>query len=108
MHRVILHQKAREAIKAFPDDVRYRVGRAIFLLQQGETLQMPLSKVMSSLAKGASELRIKGKDGIYRIFYLVKSEKGVFVFHAFMKKTQKTPLLEITLARVRLRELING
>ena len=69
---------------------------------------MPLSKSMHSVAKGVSELRIKGSDGIYRVFYLVKSESGILVFHAFIKKTQKTPPLEIELARTRLRELQNG
>jgi len=33
---------------------------------------------------------------------------GVLVFHAFAKKTQRTPPQEIELARKRLKELLNG
>jgi phage-related protein len=108
MKKVLFHSKVRSIIKAFPDDIKYKIGKALFFLQRGETLQMPLSKAMPSVGKGVSELRIKGTDGIYRVFYLVKAESGILVFHAFMKKTQKTPLLEIELARARLRELQNG
>jgi hypothetical protein len=37
---------------------------------------------------------------------LSASPKGVLVFHAFGKKTQRTPPLEIELARKRLKELL--
>ena len=107
MKKVIFHLKVRNLIKEFPDDVKYKIGKAIFFLQRGETLLMPISKAMPSVGKGVSELRIKGTDGIYRVFYLLKSQDGILVFHAFMKKTQKTPQLEIELAKVRLRELSN-
>jgi phage-related protein len=102
MRRVVFHHKA------FPQDVRNKIGRAVFLLQNGEILKMPLSRSMPIIGKGVRELRVKGVDGIFRVFYLLKSEDGVFVFHAFMKKTEKTPPLEIELARVRLKELYHG
>ena len=108
MKGVLFHNKVRGIIKSFPDDVKYKIGKALFFLQQGETLQMPLSKSMPSVATGVSELRIRGADGIYRVFYLIRSASEILVFHAFMKKTQKTPPLEIELARARLRELQNG
>lgn len=53
MKKVIIHAKVRETLKAFPDDIRYKIGKAIFFLQQGEILQMPLSKPMPSVGKGA-------------------------------------------------------
>jgi phage-related protein len=61
---------------------------------------------MPAVAPGVSELRIRDTSGIYRTFYLLKSERGVFVFHAFVKKTQKTPDQEIRLAQRRLREML--
>jgi phage-related protein len=51
---------------------------------------------------------VKGADGIFRVFYYLTSPKGVLVFHAFVKKTQRTPPLEIELARKRLRELLDA
>lgn len=62
---------------------------------------------MATITPGSYELRIKGKDAIFRIFYYVKSEKGILIFHAFKKKTQKTPFLEITLAKKRLKEMLD-
>jgi phage-related protein len=51
---------------------------------------------------------VKGEDGIYRAFYYTASPLGILVFHAFQKKTQRTPPLEIELARKRLKELLNA
>jgi phage-related protein len=63
---------------------------------------------MPSVAKGVSELRVRGEDGVFRVFYYAASAKGVLVFHAFAKKTQRTPPLEIELAKRRLKELLNA
>lgn len=49
----------------------------------------------------------QGADNIFRVFYYLASPKGVLVFHAFVKKTQQTPPLEIELARKRLKELLD-
>jgi phage-related protein len=62
---------------------------------------------MPSVANGVSELRIRGADGIYRAFYYMASERGILVFHAFVKKARQTPPLEIALARKRLAEVLN-
>ncbi len=63
---------------------------------------------MPSVAAGVSELRIRGEDGIFRVFYYVAAQQGVLVFHAFVKKTQRTPPLEIELARKHLKELLDA
>jgi phage-related protein len=59
------------------------------------------------VAPGVSELRVKGEGGIFRVFYFTAGVKGVLVFHAFAKKTQRTPPLEIELAMKRLKELLD-
>ena len=58
------------------------------------------------MAAGVEELRIKDRSGAYRVFYLIKLETAVLIFHAFQKKTTKTPLHEIELARTRLKEML--
>jgi len=68
---------------------------------------MPHSRPMPSVAAGVSELRVHGEDGVYRAFYFTLSAKGILVFHAFVKKAQRTPAAEIELARKRLRELLD-
>ena len=62
---------------------------------------------MPIVGRGVQELRVKDSAGIYRVFYLLQSSRGVIVFHAFGKKSQKTPVAEIELGRVRLREMID-
>ena len=105
MRPIILHPKARDAIRRFPKEARVRLGRGLFRLQMGETIAMPNSRPMPTVAAGVSELRVQGEDGIFRVFYCTAAPEGVLVFHAFAKKTQRTPPLEIELARKRLKEL---
>lgn len=83
-------------------------GKGLFLLQMGEPLGMPNARPMPGVGAGVSELRVKGKDGSFRAFYYAASSRGVLVFHAFMKKTQRTPPLEIELARKRLKQLLDA
>ena len=105
MKPALFHPKAREVIKAFPKEVRKELGKAIFDLQKGHPLGMPLSRPMPSVAIGVEELRIRDRAGIYRTFYFAKSLRGILVFHAFVKRTQKTPLQAIELGRKRLKEM---
>ena len=108
MKLVLFHPKAREAVRSFPDEIRDQLGRALYRLQIGESLGLPLSRPMPSVGTGISELRLRGEDGIYRAFYLVRNSQGIMICHAFQKKTQKTPPLEIELARKRVKEMLNG
>jgi len=108
MRPVIFHPKARDAIRRFPKEARAALGKGLFRLQMGETLRMPNSRSMPQVAAGASELRVRDTHGIYRVFYYTASTQGVLVFHAFVKKTQRTPPLEIEVAGKRLKELLNA
>jgi len=86
--------------------VRREIGKAIFDLQKGTKLSMPLFRPMPSVASGVEELRIKDRAGAYRVFYFIKLETAVLIFRAFQKKTSKTPAHEIELARTRLKEML--
>ncbi len=107
MKAAIFHPAALAAIRLFPEDVRRELGKAIFDLQRGETLAMPLSRPMPSVAPGAAELRIRDRTGIYRAFYYVRSSRGILVFHAFVKKSQATPRHETDVGKKRLKELLH-
>ena len=107
MKPALFHPTARKEIKAFPEEVRKELGKAILDLQKGHTLGMPLSRPMPSVALGVEELRIRDRAGIYRAFYYKKSARGVLIFHAFMKKTQKTLLPDVELGRTRLKEMLD-
>ena len=73
MTPAVFHPKARDAIREFPEDVRRELGKAIFDLQKGEKLSMPLSRPMASVAAGVEELRVRDRSGAYRVFYYAKT-----------------------------------
>lgn len=50
------------------------------------------------------EMRLKGKNTIARSFYFASSDCKIIILHTFIKKTQKTPAKEITIAKKRLKE----
>jgi phage-related protein len=103
----VFHLGARDAIREFPEDVRREFGKAIFDLQKGEKLSMPLSRPMPSVGSGVEELRVRDRAGAYRVFYYTKLADSILIFHAFGRKTQKTPPHEIELAQKRLKEMLD-
>ena len=99
--------KARAAGRDLAREIRDRLGNALYLLQQGERPGMPLSRSMPSVATGVCELRLHCDDGQFRAVYFTLSAHAILIPHAFVKKTPKTPALEIDLARKRFKELIH-
>jgi phage-related protein len=94
---------SREDIRNFPRAARKRAGYELYLVQSG--LDPFDWKPMSSVGPGAREIRIhSGRE--HRILYVAKFEEGVYVLHAFEKKTRKTPKADLELAGSRLRELM--
>ena len=49
MKPAIFHPAARAAIRLFPVEIRRELGKAVFDLQNGADLIMPLSRPMSSV-----------------------------------------------------------
>jgi phage-related protein len=62
---------------------------------------------MASVAAGVHELRIRDRAGIYRVFYYTNLADTTLIFHAFAKKTEKTPQHEILLPQQRLKEMLD-
>ncbi|WP_423382287.1 type II toxin-antitoxin system RelE/ParE family toxin [Burkholderia sp. LMG 32019] len=60
------------------------------------------------MGDGLYELRLKGLEGIARVFYCVVVDRRIVMLHAFVKKTQQTPLKELATARRRLKEVQYG
>ena len=55
---------------------------------------------MITIGVGVKELRIH-IDGQYRVIYVAKFPEAVYVLHAFNKKTQKTSVKDIEIAKQR-------
>lgn len=93
-------------IESWPSGVLADYARlAELLMEHGPSLKMPHSK---SLGQSLFELRPRGKEGIGRALYCFVAGKRITVVHAFIKKTQETPLRELKIARSRVKELSNG
>jgi phage-related protein len=62
-------------------------------------------KPMPTVGPGVQEIRIH--TGLeYRVFYVAKFAEGVYVLHAFEKRTRKTPKRDLELGRDRFGALI--
>lgn len=101
MFTVLTHDAALPELTALPAPLRGRMFRLIErLASEGNQLKMPHSKHIGS---GLFELRVGDKD-IARTVYAFASGKHIYILHAFVKKTQKTPAAAIETARNRLKE----
>jgi phage-related protein len=63
---------------------------------------MPHTRAMG---EGLHELRLKGPDGLVRVFYCVVGNRRIVMLHSFVKKSAKTPPKELAKARERLRKI---
>jgi phage-related protein len=102
------HPRALEFIRMQTASIRRQIGEALRDLQKGVTPGMPLSRPMSVIAPGVRELRVGDETATVRVFYATGKIGTTMVFHAFQKKSQKTPMREIDLARRRLREVFDA
>ena len=99
--------RALAFIRGQPTSIRRQIGEALRDLQKGAYLGMPMSRPMATVAAGVHELRVRGEGTQIRVLYCVRYLDRIIVFHAFQKKSQKTPLREIRLARHRLQEVLD-
>jgi phage-related protein len=98
-------KNCQKEIDEFPEEVREDLTEAVLRLELGRTLQFPLSRPMPSIGNGVHELRFRDRNGIYRVIYVFLKNEGIYLLHAFMKKTQQTSKQNIDLAKKRLKEI---
>lgn len=92
-------------ILELPKTLLAKYLRTIDLIEMfGANLGEPHTKAFGG---GLFEIRLKGQEGIARVFYCTAVGKEIIILHSFIKKDQKTPLKELELARSRLKEIKN-
>ena len=94
--------KLQAAVLALPAGIPARYfhftdRRQVF----GPDLGMPHTRAMGS---GLFELRLKSREGIGRVFYCTLVQRKIVMLHQFVKKTDKTPPKELTMALKRMKE----
>lgn len=68
----------------------------------GPNLGEPHTK---AFGEGLFELRLKGAEGIARVFFCTLVGKRIVMLHSFIKKTDKTPPRERAVAEARMKEV---
>ncbi|URI08327.1 type II toxin-antitoxin system RelE/ParE family toxin [Aquincola tertiaricarbonis] len=92
-----------EEILALPDTLAARyVVLTRRIMAVGPNLGAPHT---DAFGEGLFELRLKGQEGIARVFFCALVGRRVMMLHSFIKKTQRTPQREIEVARKRMKEV---
>jgi|SRR3989344_4029887 len=96
---VHLDEKAVKELGEFSKEIQ-RDFKAVFeILEKKGRLEFPEAK---KIAENLFEIRVY-REGAYRGFYAYIGKKYIVVLHFFPKKTQKTPLKHIRVAKRRLK-----
>jgi phage-related protein len=93
-------------IESLPLTLRVRYfALTLRMVETGPNLGEPHTEAFGG---GLFELRLKGAEGIARVFYCTQVGRRVVMLHSFIKKTQKTPVSERRIAEQRLKEIKNA
>jgi phage-related protein len=96
-------EEVQEEILNLPDTL---AARYIVLTRRIEALGPNLGEPHTkAFGHGLFELRLKGAEGIARVFFCTLIGKRVMMLHSFIKKTNKTPAKEFAVAESRLKEI---
>ena len=96
-------REVQEDIMNLPVTLQARyIGLTQRMLEYGPNLGLPHTDAFGG---GLFELRLKGVEGIARVFFCTMVEQEIVMLHSFIKKAQKTPLKELKLAKLRMKEL---
>lgn len=95
-----------QGILALPDSLAARyVVLTRRMVAVGPNLGEPHTK---SMGDGLFELRLKGAEGIARVFYCAQVGRRIVMLHSFVKKTSRTPPRELEIALNRMKEVKHG
>ena len=94
-------EPVRDWLRELDRDARRVIGGDVKTVQYGWPIGMPLVR---NLGDGLWEVRSRLRDGVARVVFV--ADPGLMVLvHGFIKKSQKMPTSELTLARRRVAEL---
>lgn len=93
-------EPVREWLRGLAPGIRLEIGSDVQKVQWRWPVSKPL---VGSFGSGLYEVRTSVGGNIYRVFFCIVGQVMVLL-HGFMKKDQKTPAMEIAVARVRQKE----
>jgi phage-related protein len=103
-YSVVYYSEAvQKQILELPDTLTARyivLTRRMVVL--GPNLGEPHTK---AFGEGLFELRLKGAEGIARVFFCTLVGKRIVMLHSFIKKSERTPPREREIAEARMKEI---
>ncbi len=99
---LFFNEKVQAQIENWPTGIVASFTRIAEQMEMsGPNLGMPYTK---ALGEGLFEIRARGAEGIGRAFYCCLIDRKILILHGFIKKSQSTPLKELTIARRRMKD----
>ena len=96
-------ESVQEQILQLPDTLAARyVVLTRRMIALGPNLGEPHK---TAFGDGLFELRLKGAEGIARVFFCTLIGKRIVMLHSFIKKSDRTPVRERQVAETRLKEV---
>ncbi|MBZ0250674.1 MAG: type II toxin-antitoxin system RelE/ParE family toxin [Burkholderiales bacterium] len=96
-------EEVQNEILALPDTLAARyVVLTRRMVALGPNLGEPHT---TAFGEGLFELRLKGAEGIARVFFCTLVGRRIVMLHSFIKKSAKTPRRELEIARGRTIEV---
>ena len=96
-------ESVQEQILQLPDTLAARyVVLTRRMIALGPNLGEPHT---TAFGDGLFELRLKGAEGIARVFFCTLIGKRIVMLHSFIKKSDRTPIREREVAEARLKEV---
>ena len=72
------------------------------MIALGPNIGEPHTKAFGN---GVFELRLRGAEGIARVFFCALVGKRIVMLHCFIKKSERTPTREREVAETRMKEI---
>lgn len=101
--KVDFYDGVEDIILQMPPKIQARMIKLLELMEKhGANLGPPHTE---SMGHGLFEIRAKAKEGVGRSLFCYLTGKRIYVLHAFVKKSRRTPKHELELARQRQKEV---
>lgn len=102
MDKVLVWLHGEVKTPPFSKEARLEAGFLLRRAQQGDAIELPLSRPMPTISRGCHELRVNDARKTWRIVYAVEPD-AIVILEVFAKKTQTTPKKVMETCRDRLR-----
>jgi phage-related protein len=90
-------------VRSWPKTAKKGVGDNLHRVQRAFA---PFdSKPLRGFREAVREIRVRTEKGYYRVIYIASFKEGIYVLHAFVKKSRETPKKEIDVIKDRLKAL---